>query len=99
MFNVNPPALDDFENENFRINGRYLVNLGRNQFSIISNFITATTGVVVDSFSFVFVAYVDPNGDSYVIGVSVLSCYRSRLVKFANVLMSYVKSSSMQILL
>ena len=60
---VSPPALDDVVNKNIR--GEFRINLG------IPNrkFITASAAVIVDSFSLVFVAYVNTNG-SFITGVS-----------------------------
>ena len=57
---LSPPALDDIVNKN--LGGEYRINLGR-------NFITASVAVIVDSFSLVFVAYVNTSG-SFIAGVS-----------------------------
>ena len=56
-----PLALDDIEN--LLYNGKLQINLRH-------NFITASVAVVIDSFSFVFVAFTSVNGSSFVTGVS-----------------------------
>ena len=58
-----PLALDDFEVIEFV--GNFKVNFGFEN----SNFITASIAIIVESFSFVFVAFLDPSGDSFIIGV------------------------------
>ena len=90
--------MDDFDDTTYRIDGRHLVNLGVNQVTV-RNFITATTAVIVDSFSFVFVAYVDLIGDSYIIGVSV-QCITCLVIRSTTgYVYDYYLSSSMRILL
>ena len=61
---VSPPALDDIVNKN--IHGELRIKLGIPN----RNFITASVAVVVDSFSLVFVAYVNTSGN-FIIGVSM----------------------------
>ena len=56
-----PLALDDVEN--LQYNGKFQIDLGR-------SFITTSVAVVVDSFSFIFVAFTNVNGSSFVSGVS-----------------------------
>ena len=63
-----PLALDEADNITHVVTGTQavlLVGQGDQQ-----NFITAMTAAIMESFSFVFVAYTDPNGDSFIIGVS-----------------------------
>lgn len=62
MTNI-PLALDDVENLFY--NGKFLIDLGQ-------NYITSSVANVVASFSFVFVSFIDANGNSFIIGVSVL---------------------------
>ena len=61
--NEQPLALDDFEN--LHINRLHEINLDR-------NFITAFTAAIVDSLFLVFTAILDRNGNSFIIGVSIL---------------------------
>jgi hypothetical protein len=56
-----PLALDDIEN--LQYNGKLGINLGH-------NFITASVAVEMDSLSFIFVAFTNANGSSFVTGVS-----------------------------
>ena len=58
-----PPVLDDVEDMNFMLSSAERINLD-------VNFITALTAAVVDSLSFVFVAYTGTNGISFLSGVS-----------------------------
>ena len=57
--------MDDFDNERTMLTGDFKINLGSQNL----NFITASVAVVVDSYSFIFVAFIDPSGDSFIIGV------------------------------
>ena len=59
-----PPALDDIQD----MDGIMLFSAARINLDV--NFITALTATAVDSFSFVFVAYTDRNGNSFLSGVS-----------------------------
>ena len=61
---ASPLALDDFERVIF--NGEHKISLGSSQ---NPNYITASVAVVVDSFSFIFVAFTELSGDSFIIGV------------------------------
>ena len=56
-----PSALDDIETN--VLNEIFTINLH-------NNFITASTAVVVESFSFVFVAFINENNSSFIVGVS-----------------------------
>lgn len=56
-----PLALDDVEN--LQYNGEVQINLRH-------SFITASVAVVVDTFSFIFVAFTNVDGSSFVTGVS-----------------------------
>jgi hypothetical protein len=60
---LSPPALDDVANKALGSESR--INLG----TPTRNFITASVAVIVDSFSLMFVAYVNTTG-SFVTGVS-----------------------------
>jgi hypothetical protein len=60
---LSPPALDDIANKNLL--GEFRINLGTPN----RNFITASVAVIVDSFSLVFVAYMNTSG-SFITGVS-----------------------------
>ena len=60
-----PPVLDNVEDVNFILSSTARINL-------YVNYITASTAAVVDSFSFVFVAYTDRNGNHFLSGVSTL---------------------------
>ena len=71
-FNINSPlALDDIEDQGLSGDFRIHIGLfGNGTIGLpVNNFITASVAVVVESFSFVFVAFTDPNGDSFIIGV------------------------------
>ena len=60
-FNTSTPlALDDID---YQYHGKLQINLGH-------SFITASVAVIVDSFSFIFVAFTNINGSSFVTGVS-----------------------------
>ena len=73
-----PLALDDIDNQILGSDVR--INLG----ALNQNFITASVAVAVESFSFVFVAYTDRNGDSFTIGVSYMhDCYRTVLFNYS----------------
>ena len=61
--NNQPLALDHFENLTYKAEPRASINLE-------GNFITASAAVTMESFSLVFVAFLDENGDSFIIGVS-----------------------------
>ena len=61
--NNQPLALDHFENFTYKAEPRISINLR-------GNFITASAAVTVESFSLVFVAFLDENGRSFIIGVS-----------------------------
>ena len=63
---VSPPALDDIVNKNLQ--GEFRIDVGIPN----RNFITASVAVAVDSFSLMFIAYVNTSG-SFITGVS--SCY------------------------
>ena len=53
--------------------GDFRVHLGQLPLGrIITNFITASVAVVMNSFSLVFIAYTDPNGDYFIAGVCSL---------------------------
>ena len=58
-----PLALDDLEN--LYINRIHEINIGR-------NFITASTAALLDSLLLVFAAILDENGNSFIIGVSIV---------------------------
>lgn len=60
MTNI-PLALDDIENLEYH--GKFRIDFGQ-------NFITASAAVVVESFFFVFVAFTDSDGDSFITVVS-----------------------------
>ena len=64
-----PPALDDVANLTHALSGNRPVFPGSGG---VQNFITAMTAAVADSFSFIFVAFIDPIGNNFVTGVSVL---------------------------
>ena len=61
-----PLALDDAENNTHNVASNRTINLGS------GGFITAMTAAVVEDFSFIFVAFVTPNGENVIIGVSAL---------------------------
>ena len=50
--------------------GDFRINHG----AVANNFITASVAALFDTFSLVFLAYTDVNGDSYIIGVSKYTC-------------------------
>ena len=53
-----------------RLDGDFEVHVGQLPLrQVANNFITASVAVVVDSFSLVFIAYTDPNGDHFIVGV------------------------------
>ena len=62
-FQITPPVLDDIENASLQRVGDFRINH--------VNFITASAGAVIESISFVVVAYTI-GADSYIIVVSVL---------------------------
>ena len=62
-----PPALDDITNTTHGLTGNRPVFPGSGS---AQNFITAMTAAVVDSFSFIFIAFIDPNGNNLITGVS-----------------------------
>ena len=61
-----PLALDDIKNQLINVHFRISIGLHTNPY-----FITASTTVVMDSFSFIYLAFVDGNEESFVIGVSI----------------------------
>lgn len=60
-----PLALDDIENQILNVDFRISIGVRTNP-----HYITASTTVIVDSFTFVFLAFIQANGESFVIGVS-----------------------------
>ena len=64
-----PLALDDAENISHTVSGTRTINIGSGG---ILNFITAMTAAVVEEFSFIFVAFIRPNGENVIIGVSAI---------------------------
>ena len=65
-------ALGDDSQE---LNGDFRIHLGHAPLSLelFYNFITASVAVVLDSFSLVFIAYTDPNGVFWIVGVCSIS--------------------------
>ena len=61
-----PLALDDIKNQLVNVDFRISVGIHTNP-----HFITASTTLMVDLFSFIYLAFVDGNEESFVIGVSV----------------------------
>ena len=61
-----PLALDDIENQILNVHFRISIGMHTNP-----HFITAATTVMMDSFSFVYLAFIDGNDESFVIGVRV----------------------------
>ena len=61
-----PLAVGDIENQILNVDFRVSVGMHTNP-----HFITASTTVTVDSFSFIFLAFIDKNNDSFVLGVSL----------------------------
>ena len=60
-FGIPPQALDDVEN---------LTSFGDLRIDHGSNFITASVAALVESFSFMLLAYIDESDNSYIIKVS-----------------------------
>ena len=75
-FGSNVPALDEFESLDLRVSGDLRIVAGN---TVNLNFITASVGALFESFSLVFLAYTDRNGDSYIVGVSNYNVMRVRL--------------------
>ena len=66
--------MDDVGNISFPLVGNVTIDLSQPGGNIVprGNFVTASAAAIVESFLFVFVAYFDGNGVSYISGVSVL---------------------------
>ena len=58
----------DADNNEHNVAGNRTINIG----SGLANFITAMTAAVVEEFSFIFVAFITPNGENVIIGVSAI---------------------------
>lgn len=61
-----PLALGDIENQILNVDFRISIGMHTNP-----HFITASTTVTMDTLSFIYLAFIDRNDDSFVIGVSV----------------------------
>ena len=61
-------ALDDFESSNQMLQGSLLINFER-------SLITSSIATHIEGFLLVFLAYIDNNDDSAIIGVSGLELY------------------------
>ena len=60
-----PPALDDVRTNYMDVD--FIISVGTHE---NPHFITASTTASVELFSFVYLAFLDRNGDAFVIGVS-----------------------------
>ena len=89
-----PLALDDVDNNTHTVAGTRTISIGAN---IFDNFITAMTAAVVEEFSFIFVAFIRPNEENAITGVSGCICEHN-WISFQFVIIQFdVKNTSINL--